>query len=552
MRPFRADAVLFDFDGTLTKPLAIDFAAVREAVRCPPDSFILEYVSSLPQGAPRDEAMAILERFELEGAQRSEPNESAETTVPLLRDLGLRLGIITRNSRASVDAALARFAGLRTIDFDVIVTRDDPVAPKPFPGGVLLAAERLGVPPERLLMVGDYYLDVEAGKAAGAVTVFLTNGSNAPPDWAPASGLVPSSEGNDPVPDADFVIHRLDELEAVVRLGLPLPQGKLPNDLLAIYLSDIKADDPSLLVGAGVGEDVAALDIAGAEVLVVHGDPITLASDDLGRWAVLVNANDVATSGGEPRWFLTTVLLPPGTTASEALVLLRQIAAASAAQGISLVGGHTEITSAVTRPVVAATMAGTVRRADLRDRRRVAAGDHIVLTKRLAVEGTALLAHELGERLLALGMSGAELDACRGFVERMSVVDDARIAASFAGVTALHDVTEGGLATALSELSVACGRRVTVHRDRVPVYPETQRLCDVLGIDPLGLIGSGSLLLCCRAGESAALVGALEASGIEATVIGEMGEPGQGVTAFDGSRAASWPCFARDEAARLL
>lgn len=551
MRPFRADAVLFDFDGTLTKPLAIDFAAVREAVRCPPDSFILEYVSGLPQGPLRDQAMAILDRFELEGAQRSEPNESAETTVLRLRELGLRVGIITRNSRLSVDAAFARFAGLRATDFDVIVTRNDPVAPKPFPDGVLLAAERMGVAPERLLMVGDYYLDVEAGKAAGGVTVFLTNDSDTAPEWAPGNGP-PSREGNDPVPDADFVIHRLDELEAVVRLGLPLPQGKLPNDLLATYLSDIKADDPSILVGAGVGEDIAALDIAGDEVLVVHGDPITLASDDIGRWAVLVNANDIATSGGEPRWFLATVLLPPETTASGALVLLRQISTAAAAQSVSLVGGHTEITSAITRPVIAGAMAGTVRRADLRDKRRVAAGDHIVLTKRLAVEGTALLAHQLGERLLALGMSGAELDACRGFVERMSVVDDARIAASFAGVTALHDVTEGGLATALSELGVACGRRVTVHRDRVPVYPETQRLCHLLGIDPLGLIGSGSLLLCCRAGESAALVGALEASGIEATVIGEMGEPGEGVTAFDGSRAASWPRFARDEAARLL
>ena len=109
-----------------------------------------------------------------------------------------------------------------------------------------------------------------------------------------------------------------------MRLGLPLPQGKLPNDLLARYLSGLGVADPAVLVGAGVGEDVAALDVSGDEVVVAHGDPITLTSADLGRLAVLVNANDIATSGAEPRWLLTTVLLPAATTPSQALRLLAE------------------------------------------------------------------------------------------------------------------------------------------------------------------------------------------------------------------------------------
>ena len=543
--PFRAEAVLFDFDGTLTRPGAIDFEAVRQALHCPPDMYILEFVDGLPEGEERQRARATLERFELEGAARSEPNEGAEGVVQQLRGLSLPLGILTRNGRAAVERGLERCAHIGPADFDVIVTRDDDVLPKPAPDGIRLAARRLGVPVEHMLVVGDFRLDMQAGRNAGAVTVYLTNSEGCE---RPGDATAESPEAA----DCDFVIRRLNDLEAVVRLGLPLPQGKLPNQLLARYLGGLDVADPAVLVGAGVGEDVAALDVSGDEVMVVHGDPITLTSADLGRLAVLVNANDIATSGGEPRWLLTTVLLPAGTTPSEALHLLENIAATSAGAGIALVGGHTEITAAVTRPVVAATMLGTLPRADLRDKRGVAEGDHVLLTKALAIEGTALLAGELPDRLRTLGMTAEQLAACRHLLDRLSISEEARIARGFAGVRALHDITEGGLATALEELSVACGHAITVRRETVPVYPETQQLCGLLGADPLGLIGSGSLLACCRPDESEPLVSTLGRAGIAATLIGVVGGPGAGVTALENGRAASWPHFETDEAARLL
>jgi len=545
MRAFHAEGVLFDFDGTLTKPSAIDFGAIRAMIGCPPDSFVLEHIASLPPGPERERALATLEQFEIEGAQRSQPNEAAEATVRRLRELGLRVGVLTRNSRAALEVAFAQFAALRPDDFDVIITRDDPVPPKPSPDGVLLAARRMGVLPQRLLVVGDFSLDILAGAAAQSVTVLLTNG-------APAldHDASPGPDTREPI-EADFTIHRLDELEAVVGLGLPLPAGKLPNELLVSFLSEAASDDAAVIVGAAIGEDVAALDVAGEEVIVVHGDPITLASTDVGRWTVLVNANDILTSGGEPRWLLTTVLLPVGTTGSHALTLLAETAAAAKAQGVSLIGGHTEITAIVSQPLVAAAMAGTVKRADLRDKRSVRTGDHVVLTKRLAVEGTALLAQELGARLLELGMSEAELAACRALTENLSIAAEARIARQFAAVTALHDVTEGGLATALEELSIACGHHISVRPDSIPVYAETQRVCLLLGADPLGLIASGSLLICCHPQEGAALLDALADAGIEATRIGTVEGPGRGVIG-EASRRAAWPRFARDEAARLL
>jgi len=545
-RPFRLRAVLFDFDGTLTRPGALDFPAVKREVGCPPDSFLLEWIEALPAGAQRSAALATLERFELAGAAESEPNADAERVLRSLRARGLKIGVLTRNGLAAVQRALARFHDVDVGDLDVIVTRDDGIPPKPAPDGVLHAAAAMGVSAEETLVVGDFVLDMLAGRAAGSLTAHLTNGS----EEFPGDGAH-ELDG----PDAaacDFVVHGLSELDDVVALGLPLPHGKLPNELLARYLSGLARADPSVLVPAGIGEDVTALDIGGADTLVAHGDPITLSSRDLATFAVLVNANDIATSGGAPRWLLTTVLLPAGTTASQALALLADLAAAAATVDVTLVGGHTEVSDAVTRPVISATMLGTMRRADLRDKRETLPGDQVILTKALAVEGTALLAQELGERLRALGMEERELAACRDLLGRLSIVPEARIAAGVAGVRAMHDITEGGLATAVRELAVACGHGIVVHRERVPLLPETRRLCELLGADPLGLVASGSLLVCCRPGDTEALLRALDRESIVATVIGEVGEEGAGVTALERGLPAPWPEFAADEAARLL
>ena len=198
------------------------------------------------------------------------------------------------------------------------------------------------------------------------------------------------------------------------------------------------------------------------------------------------------------------------------------------------------------------TALGTVPRAGLKDKRSARAGDRILLTKELAMEGAALLAGELGERLRARGMSAAELDACRALQERASILPEARIARGFTGVHAMHDVTEGGLAAALRELATATGRGVLVHRDRIPVSAGTRHICDLLGADPLGLIASGSLLVCCDPEEAPALLAALAGAGIAATDIGELTEDGAAVAALERGLPAPWPDFATDEAARLL
>jgi hydrogenase maturation factor len=386
-------------------------------------------------------------------------------------------------------------------------------------------------------MVGDHAFDIEAGVRAGALTMFLWNDADQPGPTAPV--------------ESDFVVKDLSEARRVMRCGLPLPLGKLPVKFLRENLALLGDEDASVLVGAGVGEDAAVVDVAGEEVLVLASDPVTLASDSIARYLVLANANDVAACGASPRWFLSTLMFPPGTSASEVRALMCDIRTMCAAWGLTLCGGHTEITQAVASPLAVGVAAGTALRSQVIDKKRMREGDRLLLTKGLAIEGTGLIAREFGGRLTRAGIPAAVVTECADFLDRISVLDDARIAVTFAGVSALHDVTEGGLATAVLELSAAGGCRLRVHMERIPVYPHTERLCEALGLDPLGLLGSGALLIACSPDDAGRLGEALRTAGIEATEIGEVVGAGQGVEALRNGLGVEWPEFDRDEMTRL-
>jgi HAD superfamily hydrolase (TIGR01509 family) len=202
-------AVLFDFDGTLTHPDALDFPALRSAIGCPPGTLILEYIDALPTEEERTIKRKILADFEMAAARASVPNEGAEEMVRMLTSHGMGLGILTRNTRSSITESLKNFRAISEKDFQVIVTRESEGRPKPHPDGVLGAARQLGVAPRELLVVGDFVFDIAAGKAAGAPTVLLTNGRIAPQARIP--GAAPPTE-----PVADFTITTLGELAGIL------------------------------------------------------------------------------------------------------------------------------------------------------------------------------------------------------------------------------------------------------------------------------------------------------------------------------------------------
>jgi hydrogenase expression/formation protein HypE len=336
-------------------------------------------------------------------------------------------------------------------------------------------------------------------------------------------------------------------------VGNTLGIGKLPMDLLQALLERYRGHAERLVVGPTVGEDAVVLDM-GERYLVVKSDPITFATDEIGWYVVHVNANDVASMGAEPRWMLLTLLLPEGRT-DERLVedIFAQTSQACLSLGVALCGGHTEITHGLDRPIAVGLMLGEVEKEDLVCTAGVRVGDNIIQTKGIAIEGTAVLAREMAE-LLAASVGPELVERGRQFLREpgISVVPDAMIARRVGLPHAMHDPTEGGLATGLWELAQASGRRLLIDLEAVHVYPETAAFCEALGLDPLGLIASGSLLIAAAPEQSARIVSALNQEGIGAAVIGEAVDGSPMVQMHTSHGLERMPIFEQDELTRVF
>ena len=333
---------------------------------------------------------------------------------------------------------------------------------------------------------------------------------------------------------------------------MSLPVGKLPSECLARLLR-LCREDPRVLVRAGIGQDAAALAF-GDQVVVAKTDPITFATDRIGWYAANVNANDVACLGATPRFFLATVLLPEQSATEEmAEGIFRDLAASCEALDVTLCGGHTEVTYGLDRPIVVGQMLGEVARDRLVSNERSQVGDDVLLTKGVAIEGTALIARERAAELRG-AFDPALLERARGFLERpgLSVVRDARAVCDAVCPHALHDPTEGGLATGLHELADAAGLGVAVEGEAIAVFPETAALCRHYGLDPLGLIASGALLVVTGPADTERALEALASAGVAARRIGRMVERTEGVTLRRGGRAEPLRRFDSDEVARLF
>ena len=335
---------------------------------------------------------------------------------------------------------------------------------------------------------------------------------------------------------------------------IPLPTGKLPPELLDELLARHSRPDPRVVLGPRTGEDAAIIDM-GDRYLVAKTDPITFATDEIGWYAVNVNANDVACCGAVPKWFLATLLLPEQRTDS-ALVerVFAQIAHACAALDVTLCGGHTEITYGLERPIVVGQMLGEVSPDAFLTTSGALPGDALILTKGIALEGTAIIASEKRAELAGT-MDGEELERCADLLHDpgISVVPDAECAIAAGGVHALHDPTEGGLATGLWELARAAGVGVTIDENALPVLESCRALCRHFDLDPLGLIASGALLIAAASDAADGIVAALAGIGVSACRIGEVVTDSEGCVLRNASgRHRPLPHFPRDEIARLF
>ncbi|MGO1371718.1 MAG: AIR synthase family protein [Senegalia sp. (in: firmicutes)] len=296
--------------------------------------------------------------------------------------------------------------------------------------------------------------------------------------------------------------------------------GKLPNELLeSLVLNSIKNKRKDVITRGAVGEDCAVVDF-GKYACVLSTDPITGAAKNIGKLAIHISANDIASNGAEPIGILLTILAPPDTKEEEIKEIMKDATDVANELNIEIIGGHTEITSAVNKVVINSTAIGKQLKEKVLDASKVKEGYKVILTKKIAIEGTSIIAHDLEERLKK-DIDDELINEAKTLIEDISVVKEGMIAGEI-GVDYMHDITEGGLFGAIHEASSAINKGIRIYKDKIKLEKSTEVICDKLNIDPYRLIASGSLIIITEDKNADLLLDKFKKESIEANIIGEV------------------------------
>ncbi len=299
--------------------------------------------------------------------------------------------------------------------------------------------------------------------------------------------------------------------------------GKLSDQYLnELVLSRLPKCSPSVIEGPGSGLDCGVINL-GKKYLVVSSDPITGAGKNIGKIAVNVSANDIASCGLKASSIIIVIIMPENSDESALIEIVDDIASAAKELEIDVVGGHTEVSAVVNRPVVITTAFAVDGREHVVHSFGAKAGDSIIMTKHAAIEGTSIIAHDYEERLQGV-LSEEDLTFAMNLDEKLSVVAEGVLTGRSGLATAMHDATEGGILGACREMAEASKLGCFVDTKAIKIYPQTVKICERFSLDPYRLIASGSMLI--TTSKPNELLGLLHKEGIEATVIGKIVEEG--------------------------
>lgn len=329
-----------------------------------------------------------------------------------------------------------------------------------------------------------------------------------------------------------------------------LKTGKLDSKLLEdIVFKNIKFRRPEVITRPGIGEDCAVVDF-GAYECVMSTDPITAAVSEIGRLAVHISCNDIASNGIEPLGIMLAVMLPEGTTEEQIEEIMKQAGEASEELGVEIIGGHTEITSAVNKPVIVSTALGRGAKWSSQQAENMKPGDYILMTKQAGMEGTGIIAGDYRE-VLAGYLTEDEFQQAAEMLNKVSVVREGVIAGRI-GTAGMHDITEGGVLGAVWEMCSIADTGAEVWIDRIPVAEVTKKICDRFDIDYLRLISSGSMIIMVHPEVRKQMEAELKGAGIPVACIGKICDKADGIRMVIGDEKIVIAPPASDELYKVL
>ena len=333
--------------------------------------------------------------------------------------------------------------------------------------------------------------------------------------------------------------------------------GKLDIALLKRLLKRHSISDPRVILGPKIGEDAAVIDPGKTSDLywVVTADPITFTTEEIGYYGVVVNMNDIATRGAVPRWFVVTLLFPERDSETKLIEkVFRQIHDACKQFKVSLIGGHTEVTPGIERMILSGSMIGEVEKKRLVTTGGARAGDLLLLIKGVCIEGTSIIAREKKDELIRRGIAPSLLQRAKNYIFNpgMEVLHAARVACDSTSVHSMHDPTEGGLINGIVEVAMASEKEIEVDLEKVHIYKESRILCDAYGLNPLGVIASGALLLTISPSDLPTLQRAFDRASIPVQVIGRVKKGKARVLVMEGKRRKELKPLSRDEILKIF
>ncbi|MCM8818369.1 MAG: HAD-IA family hydrolase [Candidatus Omnitrophica bacterium] len=537
--------VIFDFDGTLVNS-EIDFKkikekilneAVKENLKIPSEQLpileLIEKIKNFNKKKGRDfyiKAHKILKEEEIKSAVKTKPKKDVLKVLNNLRENKIKIGIITRNCKEVVINVIKKFS----IPFDVVLTRDDVYKVKPEPYHIKKCLVKLGLKKNEVILVGDHFFDIKAAKRLNIKSIGVLSEYIKEEDFL--------KEG------ADFVLEEFEDLEYIIGIK-GFSSGKLPNRFLKYLLSKYTIKDETVLIGPGVGIDCAILKIKD-DTIFAKTDPITLTWQDIGFYLVNINLNDISVMGGIPEYFSTILLFPENITFPEIEHIFSQINEECRKYNIKWIGGHTEILSNIKAHIASGFLMGSKIRHF--KRKEIKIGDIIFLVKEIGIEASSIIVREKYE-FLKNYFSEKYLKKIKNSIKNpgISIYREAKILWENFDIKYMHDPTEGGISTALYEISEAKNIGILIEIKKLKFYPPTIKLCKIFNLDPYGIISSGCIVGILDKKDINDFVNFCQNRKIKFEIIGKVIEE-KGVYYFKNHKKVEFPKFEKDEINKLF